>query len=514
MNSENYQPYVLTQDTKSIFSIFDRDYPIQFNDRIDQYFGELVQAISLAYPNIETYMETDMQAKLGSKVSTELEQNPQKVCLCLDRFLLTDLESRFPNQFARLAITRTNDGRKNSRQGNLPIDQQFQSIAASIENRSLIIVDDGLFSGGTTQFVIDKLYRFGVKKSQVEKIIAFLGNSQVTQLDNIPIEFIADIPNLFEWIDIRDFGVFGGKQLATSRKNNVTTAIPYLFPWSLGEGASLDKSGQLFTVSQKMIQSFISLISDFEAITGKPFKFRDLVKSGFPLPTNQDKTISISINNKVIEYLQLCIETIKTEQQREVIVLDMDGTLYQLDGKNNGYSSSRLEATVLENCQKFIITTENCSPETAKITMAQGLKDPIGLSNFLSQRYEITREDYFNIVWNINPKNLIANYQTQAETVKQLSKTGKKLILLTTAAKVWQEQVINFLGLTDCFESIYTGESFTQKEEIFKILSERYRPENITSVGDQEITDIIAAAAFGCKTLLVQSPNDFERLLI
>lgn len=514
MQKETNQPYILTQDTKSILGILDGNLPASFDARMDQYLDELSQMVSLAYPEIITFTEAEMQAKLGVKLTASLEENPQLVCLCLDRFLLQDIEAKFPDRFTRLAITRTADGIKAPRQGNLPIDEQFKKTVAFVQDRQVIITDDGLFSGGTAQFVIDKLYQSGLQKWQVEKIIAFIGDSQILKVDGIPIELIKDIPNLYEWIDIRDNGIFGGKLLAAGRRNRAATAIPYIFPWSQGESASLDKSGQLFNISKNLIQSFISLITDFEAATGKQVTFRDLIKSGFPLPTNREKTIPVSINTDPKTYLKSCLQMVEVEQQREVVILDMDGTLYQLDGQNNGYSGSRLEMAVLNNCQQFIMANESCLPAEAKLIMEQGLKDSIGFSNFLSQRYGISREDYFNIVWNLNPENLITNYQTQAEVIKQLAKTGKKLILLTSGAKIWQQQVISFLGLDDCFESIYTGESFTQKEEIFQMLSERYQPGKIISVGDQEKTDILPAATFGCNTLLIQNPSDLNKLLL
>ena len=513
MNPENFPLYVLTQDTKSILSIFDKNYPDRFYGGSDQYLYELIQSISLAYPYIKAYTETEMQFKLGTKVSTALEQNPQRICLCLDRFLLKDVESKCPDRFMRLAITRTVSGDKTARQGNLPLDQQIGSLVNLIKGKPVIIVDDGLFSGGTAQFVTDKLCQFGIKKYQIEKIIAFLGNSQTTQVDGTPVEFIADIPDLFEWIDIRDFGIFGGRQLDNSRNNKVSTAVPYLFPWSQGESASLEKSGQLFTVSQGMIQSFITLIIKFENVTGKSLKFRDFVKAGFPLPTNKEKTISVSINTDPKEYLDACLKLIETEQQRQVVIFDMDGTLYELDGQNKGYSGSSLETKVVNNCLRFILNQEKCSAEEAEAIMDQGLKDPVGLSNFLSKRYGITRKNYFDIVWDINPQGLVFNFQTAVQTVKQIPEDGKKPILLTSAPKVWQEKVIKFLGLDNCFEAIYTGEDFDQKTEIFSMLAQRYQPSNIFSVGDQETTDISPAAALGLSTLLVQNPNDLERLV-
>lgn len=513
MNPENNQPYVLTQDTKSILGILDGNLPASFDARIDQYLGELVQAVSLAYPDIITFTETDMLAKLGDKVTASLKENPQRICLCLDRFLLKDIETKFPDRFARLAITRTVSGNKSPRQGNSPINEQFQSIAAFIEDKPVVIVDDGLFSGGTAQFVLDKLYQSGVKKGQVEKIIAFIGNSQTLKVNSIPIELVEDIPNLFEWIDIRDFGIFGGKQLAASRNNQVTTTIPYLFPWSQGESASIDKSGQLFNISRRMIQSFISLITDFETTTGKSFTFKDLIKSGFPLVTNQEKTIPISINTSPKEYLEACLQMIETEQQRKVVIFDMDGTLYQLDGNNCGYSGSTLETKVLENCRRFIRQKENISDSQTESVINQGLQDRIGLSNFLAQRYNITRKQYFDEVWDIDPQGIVFSYQIPVEAVTKLSQTAKKLILLTSAPQIWQQRVTEFLGISQCFESVYTGEDFNQKKEIFSMLAQRYEPSKILSIGDQEPTDIAPAAALELSTLLVSNPNDLERLI-
>lgn len=514
MTLEN-SPYIITQDTKSILGVLDGNLPASFTNRMDQYLAELAQAVSLAYPEVITFNESEMQSKLGTRVTAVLTENSQRVCLCLDRFLLKNVETKFPDRFTRLAITRTADDNKASRQGNLPIDEQFKLTAAFIEDKPVIIVDDGLFSGGTVQFVLDKLYQSGMqKKGQIEKIIAFIGDSQILKVNGIPIELIEDVPGLYEWIDIRDFGVFGGKQLATGRRNRVTTTIPYLFPWSIGESASLDKSGQLFDISRQMIRSFISLIADFETATGKSLTFRDLIKSGFPLPTNREKTIPVSINTDLKTYLESCLQMIEAEQKREVVILDMDGTLYQLDGKNCGYSGSSLERKVLENCRLFIQQKEkDITTEQVESIMNQGLQDEIGLSNFLSQRYGLTRKQYFDEVWNINPQGIVFDYETAVKAVTQLAQNGKKLILLTSAPQIWQQCVTEFLGVSQYFESVYTAEDFGQKEEIFAMLAQRYQPGKILSVGDQETTDIAPAAVLGFSTLLVNNSNDLKRLM-
>lgn len=195
-----------------------------------------------------------------------------------------------------------------------------------------------------------------------------------------------------------------------------------------------------------------------------------------------------------------------------ICIFDMDGTLYQLDGIDNGYKGSSLERKVNENAIKFISETENINIKLAKKILNQELTNPVGISVFLSQRYQITRSDYFNVVWDIDPNDILKNFETPVKTIKTI-KGESKLILLTSAPKVWQEKVINYLELQNIFEPIFTGEDFTNKGQVFQLLSKRFPSANIISVGDQEKTDIIPAREFGIKGFLVRSPNEVQRLL-
>jgi FMN phosphatase YigB (HAD superfamily) len=274
----------------------------------------------------------------------------------------------------------------------------------------------------------------------------------------------------------------------------------------MGEGASIDKFGSFFTLSDLIIESQIKMLSSWEKSLGKTITFRDLAMRGL------QKNINMSINTRAIDFLANCQNLIRKEQAREVAIFDMDGTFYQLDGTDNGYSGSTLESKVLENATSFIVNREGCSVEKAEEIIQEGLKDPIGLSAFLSIKYQISREDYFNEVWNIDPINIITNFGITVKTIKELMLTDKKLILLTSAPKIWQQRVVKFLGFENAFEVVYTGGDYGQKEEIFKLLSQRYNPENITSIGDQENTDILPAEKFGIKGILIKNPNDLGNL--
>jgi FMN phosphatase YigB (HAD superfamily) len=204
----------------------------------------------------------------------------------------------------------------------------------------------------------------------------------------------------------------------------------------------------------------------------------------------------------------------KQEQLRKVVIFDMDGTLYELDGTNSGFSGSTLESKALDNALIFIQTREQCSLNEAATIREVGLTDPVGLSAFLAQRYNITREEYFATVWNINPSGLIRGFEKPVSVINKLSKTDTKLILVTSAPRVWQKQLCSFLNISEAFESIYTAEQFKTKTDIFSMLAKRYIPENVLSIGDQYRTDIEPAQQVGFNTFQVAKPSDVERIFV
>lgn len=197
----------------------------------------------------------------------------------------------------------------------------------------------------------------------------------------------------------------------------------------------------------------------------------------------------------------------------ETAIFDMDGTLYQIDGNTTGYKNSSLESSVNANALQFILETEGCDKKQAKEILQEALLDEIGISNFLSRKYQITRKDYFNIIWNISPTGIIQNFETAVKIVNQVKTLGLNLILLTSAPAVWQETVVKYLRLSNIFDEIYAADSFGNKDEVFKQLAQRFSPSTSISIGDQLETDIKPAQELGFLTLLVKSPSELTKLL-
>lgn len=523
---ENKPPvFILTEDTGSIKNLLLRPTGNSPSDETSQYLQATQNVLQNGYSAIspeiavKTFREAEMESALTCAATSFLQQNPQAICVCLDRFLLTTIENdqTLKARFSRLQICRSVDGARVPRQLSPPLASQVERLKEKypdIADQKILIVDDGVFSGGTINSVLELLSKISVSANQV-KVLGFIGDNAQKQLQEkgVETEIANEVPNLFDWVDLRDFGVFGGKLLAKSKSNRLTSAIPYLSPWSDGSGASLNQSGSLFTASQEIIGNQITLLKRWEEQTGRPLTFADAIRSGFPLPTDKNKTIPVSAKQRIVDYLETCQGVIKTEQNRQVVVFDMDGTLYQLAGsQNGGYTGSVLESRVLENALRFITDRENCSEDKAKEIRQQGLADPVGLSAFLANRYKIKREQYFDSVWDINPDGVIQNFEPAKTAVQKLQKTDVKLVLLTSAPKIWQKRVTEYLDLQDAFETTFTGENFGAKTDVFKLLSQRYLPQNIVSIGDQEKTDIKPAIEFGIRGVLVKNPRDLINL--
>lgn len=197
-----------------------------------------------------------------------------------------------------------------------------------------------------------------------------------------------------------------------------------------------------------------------------------------------------------------------------ILVLDMDGTLYRHDGENGTVKNSSLIKAVIANSIQFVIDREGCSRETAAALVEEARStDNIGISSFMAKRYGITRGEYFNETWNIDPGKIIDKSETPAKTIRKMAQRGKRLFLLTGAPRVWMENVLKYLVLEDVFERKYHGEMFARKTEIFESLARDFEPASILSAGDQFETDLKPAKDLGMDIFEVKNPKDLLKLL-
>lgn len=201
------------------------------------------------------------------------------------------------------------------------------------------------------------------------------------------------------------------------------------------------------------------------------------------------------------------------EGKIKTIVFDMDGTIYQLDGENNGFKKSSLHKNVKQNTLRYFAEKEGVSPEEAQSIVDDINKLGVFPSVYAANKYKITRKDFFDNVWNIDPQAIVTNYQNAVEVITKLAEQNIELILLTQAPKIWQTNVLTFLNINNLFSTIRTGEEYMEKIEILTEISKTRQPHTVLAVGDQIETDIAPAKELGFHTFHVNSPNDLLQLV-
>lgn len=199
--------------------------------------------------------------------------------------------------------------------------------------------------------------------------------------------------------------------------------------------------------------------------------------------------------------------------EADIYIFDMDGTLYSNSDGSNSFRESKLFGTVIEGTKKYIQKMEKCSSIKAEEILNIGLLDGVGVSNFLAQRYHISRKEYFNQVWIGDPEEIVFNFKTSKELLNKLKMKNKTLVLLTSAPSVWGLKVIDYLGVSDIFSEKYFGENYGNKQEIFEKIRNENNGKRIISIGNQYKSDIKPAQELGLMTLLVRNSEDLNRLV-
>ena len=324
MNLEKKQ-YIITQDTFGIYKNISQGRFSIPTDSITKYTSEVKEIIQRGVsPSNEVEVslidEKIINKELNQLVEAELLSNPDSICVCLDRFLLPNLQENpnFKSRFFRFGINRNINNEKVPRIGSDTFKNQLDNLASTvtdIENKTVILVDDGLFSGSTMKTVKDLFSTIKVKEENI-KVICFLSNQNVPQ-DSSNVQIARLIPNLFEWVDMRDFSIFGGKLIQSNKRNSISLAEPYISPWSNGESASINNENFLDT-SKQLILAQKELIIDWQKSLGSDLKFKDLISKGFPLPFNRNKSISININTSLVDYLDTCLKQINNELKKNL----------------------------------------------------------------------------------------------------------------------------------------------------------------------------------------------------
>lgn len=187
----------------------------------------------------------------------------------------------------------------------------------------------------------------------------------------------------------------------------------------------------------------------------------------------------------------------------------MDGTLYQFDKeKGESFKNSRFAQDLKKNIIDYFIKKFKLSYDEALRLYKKIQNNYKGeISTGVEKEFGILRAEFFEETWNLYPEKYIIK---NTHLPKLLLALQGNCALVTSAPTIWATRVLEYLEIADAFgDSIYTAESYIRKPNplVFLHIARKFNSPTCTviSIGDQEATDIIPAAAIGMRTIYVGS---------
>lgn len=224
------------------------------------------------------------------------------------------------------------------------------------------------------------------------------------------------------------------------------------------------------------------------------------------------------LRNNSKKRIERLMQNLSCEQDHKhtLVILDMDGTIYPLDGENAGFKNSSKERHLTESFVDFIQSHEpDLSREQALSIFQTSLLDKIGPSVFFAHRYSLNRADIFSAIWNkLNPNVIVGQANSDVErTLMNIRQEACILLLLTAAPAIWQKTVFDHLHISNLeFDDVMTTEDFLTKEDFFSQLALASGDLHVTSVGDTAHSDIEPAQKMGFSTIHINGHTSFEEV--
>lgn len=172
------------------------------------------------------------------------------------------------------------------------LSAQFKDLALKIGTRSIILLEDGAFSGKTLCFILEKLKAQGLKVSKV--IIGFCctrAQAVLTRSFDGDLIIVDQIEDLIDWVPDHDLMPFTpncgrvlGKETdegfcAIQTEDGHTCAYPYILPFGkMGDWSSLPVDC-MHGLSCFCLDSGIAIFSEIGEYVGHKVTVRDLRRS-------------------------------------------------------------------------------------------------------------------------------------------------------------------------------------------------------------------------------------------
>ncbi len=265
VQEDRHGTYVVTYDVASRLQAF-RPKTLTIPRPDDQLFERfhmgLFQKIQQALPgiNIDTIEMSELRRKIWEQVESRITDLGQQAVLstCPE---IADSNPKSEGLLLNINRLFNTDGQligHGPRPGFEPLEKQYDDLARRIAGRSVVLIEDGAFSGGTLRSVLHELNSRGLTVTTI--VIGFCCTRAKSVLGNFfsgELVIVHPIENLLDWIPDHDLIPFipnCGRVLGeptgdhsfmpVSRSDGFSCAYPYILPFGrIEEWASLPMEG-------------------------------------------------------------------------------------------------------------------------------------------------------------------------------------------------------------------------------------------------------------------------------
>ena len=243
--------YVVTFDVESRLQAYRAgglNVPHQYDPLFENFHRILSKKLKSALPdvNIHTISMNKVRLKIWKEVENRIQDMTHEVVLSSCQ----EIADSYPKSeglilnINRLFNTEGEMIGYGPRHGFKPLDEQFKDLVEKIAGRSVVLIEDGAFTGGTIRYVLKALRGLGIKVTAV--VIGFCRTqayASLKELLNGELTVVDSLDNLVDWIPDHDLipfipncGRVLGEQSPTGlmslqTENGASRAYPYILPF-------------------------------------------------------------------------------------------------------------------------------------------------------------------------------------------------------------------------------------------------------------------------------------------
>ena len=322
--------YVVTLDVESRIQAY-RAGGLNVPHQHDPIFGNfhrlLLENLKDALPDvhIHTISMSRVRLKIWNEVEKRIQDMTNQVALSTCQELA---DSNPKSEGLMLNINRLFNAEGEMlgygpRPGFKPLDEQFEDLAEKIAGRSIVLIEDGAFTGGTIRFVLERLKAMGLKITAV--VIGFCcaqAHPPLKKLLNGELTVVDSLENLLDWIPDHDLIPFipnGGRVLGERMLSGVlpmktprgsSCAYPYILPFgNMEKWASMPSDGAR-SLSRLCLETSIEIFGRM----GPRITIGELIKAcprvSEPIAIGEHASFP-SLDTEVVGFLKQMLERVK-----------------------------------------------------------------------------------------------------------------------------------------------------------------------------------------------------------